>query len=139
AGLAVVGSFRGDEKSGNRKFTALLDGRLIGEDKIKPHYASPFHGIPLDGAVPFPFAMVRRDDAFDYEPAEIAKWKKREKAVHRDIIPLTGNVKKFATTKYYETKDGRWLRYDQISVFSEPEPPKHFDYKSTKWVDVSIW
>ena len=139
AGLAVVGSFKADEKAGGRKFTVLLDGRMIGEDKIKPHYASQFHGIALDGSLKFPFAMVRRDDATFFESAEIAKWKKGEPAAFRDIVPLTGNTKAFATTKYYETRDGRWLRYDQISVFAEPELPKHFDYKSAKWLDVSIW
>ncbi len=139
AGLAVVGSFTADERAGHRKFTVLLDGRLIGEDKIKPHYASPFHGIALDGSVPFPFAMIRRDDAYNFQPDEQSRWKRLEKMTFRDIVPLTGNVKKFATTKYYETKDGRWLRYDQISVFETPEPPKRFDYKTAKWVDVSIW
>jgi hypothetical protein len=139
AGLAVIGSFRADEKAGRRKFTVLLDGRLIGEDKIKPHYASPFHGVALDASIQFPFAMVNRDNATFFEPAEIAKWKKGEPATYRDIVPLTGNTRLYSTTKYYETKDGRWLRVDQISVFSAPEYPKRFDYKNTKWVDVSIW
>lgn len=139
AGLAIVGSFKADEKAGNRKFTVLLDGRLIGEDKIKPHYASPFHGMALDGSVKMPFAIVRRDDAAFYEPAEHSKWKRTEPATLRDIIELTGNTKLFPSTKYYETKDGRWLRVDAISVISTPEWPKKFDYKSTKWIDVSIW
>lgn len=83
--------------------------------------------------------MVRRDDATAFEPAEHSKWKRKEKVPLRDIIPLTGNVKQYSSTKYYETKDGRWLRYNRISVFNAPEPPKHFDPKGTKWVDVSIW
>jgi lipoprotein-anchoring transpeptidase ErfK/SrfK len=140
AGLAVIGSFRSDEKAGMRKFTVLLDGRIIGEDKIKPHFASPFHGIPLDNGPSFPFAIVRRDDATFFEPNDGAKWRKGEPATHREIIPLTGATKMYQATKYYETKDGRWLRVDQISVFSAPpEMPRRFDHKSTKWIDVSIW
>ncbi len=139
AGLAVVGSFRADENAGGRKFAVLLDGRLVGEDKLKPHVASAFHGIPLDDASAFPFAMIRRPEATTFLPEEKSKWKKGEKVSFRDIIPLTGNVKKYSTTKYHETKDGRWLRYDQISVFDTPEAPKRFDFKTTKWVDVSIW
>jgi hypothetical protein len=140
AGLAVIGSFRADEKAGNRKFTVLLDGRLIGEDKIKPHYASPFHGVQLDDSVQFPFAMVRRDDATYFEPGEGARWKRRDAVALREIVPLTGNSKLFSSTKYYEAKDGRWLRVDQISVFTTPpEMPKRFDFHATKWIDVSIW
>lgn len=142
AGLAIVGSFRADEKAGNRKFAVLLDGRLIGEDKLKPHYASAFHGISLedDKAPPFPFAIVRRDDATYFEPATGAKWAPTDPAEYREIIALTGKTKFYSATKYYETKDGRWLRVDQIAVFNTPqEMPKRFDYKTSKWVDVSIW
>jgi hypothetical protein len=139
AGLAVVGSFRADEKAGNRKFSVLLDGRIVGEDKIKPHYASPFHGIPLNESIPFPFAIVRKDTATYFEPGENSKWRKGDAPPYREIVPLTGNTKLYPSTKYYETKDGRWLRMDHISVFTAPEMPKRFDYRSTKWIDVSIW
>ncbi|MFO0658476.1 MAG: L,D-transpeptidase [Polyangiaceae bacterium] len=139
AGVAVLGSFKGDEKSGNRKFTVLLDGRLIGEDKIKPHYASPFHGIPLDGKQKFPFAMVRRETAWFYEDNNTPKWKRRGEAEFREIYQLTGNVKKYNSTKYYETEDGHWLKYEEISVFDKPDPPKTFEWEKEKWIDVSIW
>jgi cytoskeletal protein CcmA (bactofilin family) len=139
AGLAVVGSFRADEKAGNRKFTVLLDGRIVGEDKLKPHYASPFHGIPLDGSLPFPFAIVRKQEATYFEPRDHAKWGRGDEAEFREIVPLTGNTKLYPSTKYYETRDGKWLRMDQISVFNAPEMPKRFDYRTTKWIDVSIW
>ncbi len=139
AGLAVIGSFRGDEKAGFRKFSVLLDGRIIGEDKLKPHYASPFHGMPLDGSIPFPFAMIRREGASYFEPGVGAKWKETGKVDRREVIQLTGNTKFYPATKYYETKDGRWVRMDQLAIFSAPEMPKRFDYRSTKWIDVSIW
>ncbi|HEU4405402.1 MAG TPA: L,D-transpeptidase [Polyangiaceae bacterium] len=140
AGLAIVGSFKGDEKAGGRRFAVLLDGRIIGEDKIKPHYASAFHGVPVGGAYVFPFAMVKREGAPAYAPSPGANWPRAGELAYRDVIPLTGRVKWYASTRYLEAKDGRWLRHDDIAVFDTPsEPPKAFDWQKTKWVDVSIW
>jgi hypothetical protein len=141
AGLAVVGSFRADEKAGSRKFAVLLDGRLVGEDKIKPHYASPFHGIPIGDAtfqMQLPFAIAKQK-AHRYTPAETSRWPRGEDIPFREVIQLTGKTKVYSTNKYYETKDGSWLAYNEISVVAEPnEWPKSFDYKQTKWIDVGI-
>jgi hypothetical protein len=134
AGLAVLGSFLAGAASDHRKFTVLLDGRLIGEDKIKPHYASAFHGIPLDGSSPFPFAMVRRRDAsvFDRAGEEVGR------IAYGGIVPLTGKFFLKDQLYYWEAKDHRWLREDQAAVFDAPPPPQSFDWKTTKWIDVSI-
>jgi hypothetical protein len=134
AGLAVLGSFRTGAASDHRKFTVLLDGRLIGEDKIKPHYASPFHGIPLDGSLPFPFAMIRRRDASLFDRAGDGVGR----ATYADVVPLTGKFYLKDQRYYWETKEGHWLREDQAAVFDTPPAPQSFDWKSTKWIDVSI-
>lgn len=133
AGLAVIGSFRTGKESDRRKFTVLLDGRLIGEDKIKPHEASPFHGIALDGSLPFPFAMVRRRDAsiFDRTAHQVGT------ARYAEVVPLTGKFFLKDQRYFWETKEGHWLREDEAAVFDTPPPPS-FDWKSTKWIDVSI-
>jgi L,D-transpeptidase catalytic domain len=134
AGLAVLGSFRTGKESDHRKFTVLLDGRLIGEDKIKPHLASPFHGIALDGSIPFPFAMVRRRDAqyFDRTGDTLGH------PAYGDIIPLNGKILPKDQRFYFETQDRRWVREDQVAVFDTPPPPTAFDWKKTRWIDVSI-
>ena len=108
AGLAVLGSFRTGKESDHRKFTVLLDGRLIGEDKIKPHFASPFHGIALDGSAPatptFPFAMVRRRDAeyFDRAGDTVGH------PAYGDVIPLNGKILPKDQRFFFETQDRRW-------------------------------
>ncbi len=139
AGLAVLGSFRTGKESDHRKFTVLLDGRLIGEDKIKPHMASPFHGIALDGSAPvpglaFPFAMVRRRDAGYYDRTGDTVGHPS----YGDIVPLNGKVLPKDQRFFFETQDRRWLREDEVAVFDTPPPPTSFDWKHTKWIDVSI-
>ena len=134
AGLAVLGSFRTGKESDRRKFTVTLDGRLVGEDKIKPHLASAFHGIALDGSIPLPFAMVRRRDAelFDRQGDVVGH------PVYGAIVPLNGKLLPKDQRFYFETTDRRWLREDQVAVFDTPQPPTSFDWKHTKWIDVSI-
>jgi hypothetical protein len=134
AGLAILGSFRAGKESDHRKFAVLLDGRLIGEDKIKPHLASPFHGIALDGSLPFPFAMVRRRDAETFDRSGNTTGH----LAYGDIVRLNGKLLPRDQRFYFETEDRRWLREDQVAVFDTPPPPTSFDWKKTKWVDVSI-
>lgn len=141
AGLAVVGSFRADERAGSRKFAVLLDGRMVGEDKIKPHYASPFHGVPLGEptfGITLPFAIAK-GKAYRYSPAETAHWPRGEAVPFREIVQLTGKTKIYPAAKYYEGKDGTWLAFDEIAVVAPPaEWPKSFDHTKTKWIDVGI-
>jgi hypothetical protein len=138
AGLAVIGSFQSGKYSANRKFTVALDGRLIAEDKIKPHFASPFHGVALDkdDSPKFPFAIVRRREAFNYGATSSQKGKHLP---FREIIPLTGKIEQHGQKFFWESKEGHWLHEDEVGVFNYPsEKPKTFDWKTTKWVDVSI-
>jgi hypothetical protein len=142
AGLAILGSFRADEKAGSRKFAVLLDGRIVGEDKLKPHYASAFHGVALDGSLPFPFAMIKRQGAGHYapSPASAHEWPRLGDVTYRDLAPLSGRSRLVDDERYLETRDGRWLRQSEIAVFeAAPELPKRFDPHATKWIDVSIW
>ncbi|MEI7894126.1 MAG: L,D-transpeptidase [Myxococcales bacterium] len=136
AGLAVIGSFRGGKAAASRKFTVTLDGRLIAEDKIKPHFASPFHGLPLNGSTPFPFVIVRRPDGHRYS-AEGRKLSTR--LTWRDVIPLTGKKNLHSNKQHFETKAGFWVHEDDISLFDTPAPPQSFDWKKVKWIDVGIW
>jgi L,D-transpeptidase catalytic domain len=137
AGLAVIGSFTSEHRSAFRKFTVALDGRLIGEEKIKPHYASAFHGIPLGpDTVEFPFAMIRRREAYKYGDSGT---RPGDALAFRDIIPLTGKSELRGENYFYQTKAGYWLRESEAGIFTgQAAPPKAFDWKKTKWIDVSI-
>ncbi len=136
AGLAVIGSFPTGPKSANRKFVVTLDGRLIGEDKIKPHYASSFHGVVVDEKTEFPFAIVRRREAVRYD----SSGKKQKGALpFREIVALTGKKVPQQDKMYWQTKAGYWVKEDDVGVITNsPEPPKKFDWKKVKWVDIGI-
>jgi hypothetical protein len=136
AGLAVIGSFRTGKYSDNRKFVVTLDGRLIGEEKIKPHYPSPFHGMPIGPDTPFPLAIVRKHDASTYGASANDHGKK---LAFREVVPITGKSVLRGQKYFHETKGGEWLHEDEVAIFDYPkEGPKSFDWKHTKWIDVSI-
>ncbi len=136
AGLAVIGSFRAGPKSSNRRFVVALDGRLIAEDKIKPHYASSFHGITLDEKSEFPLAIVRRPEAVRYSEDG---HEQKSHVPFRDVISLTGKRSVAVNKVYWQTKAGYWVKEDDVGVFTnKPEWPKSFDYKTVKWIDICI-
>ncbi len=136
AGLAVIGSFPTGPKSASRKFVVTLDGRLIGEDKIKPHYASSFHGVVIDDKTEFPFAIVRRREAVRYD----AEGDKQKGALpYREIVPLTGKKSPQKAKMFWQTKTGYWVKEDDVGVITNsPPPPTKFDYKKVKWIDIGI-
>jgi hypothetical protein len=136
AGVAVIGEFHTGKYSDNRSFVVTLDGRLIGEDKIKPHYASPFHGVPVGDKYKFPFAIVRKHEAYAYGDSAHDRG---AKLTFRDIIPITGKSVLRGEKYFHQTTDGHWLHEDEVSVFDLPKDgPSSFDWKHTKWIDVSI-
>jgi hypothetical protein len=135
AGLAVIGSIQGDKSSDNRRWVVLLDGRLIAEDKIKPHHASSFHGMKVDASM-FPFGIIRRRENSIYTSPSV---KTSHKATFRDVVPLSGKSTLHNNKMYWQTKDGNWFMEDHIAVFTgQADPPKTFKWKEQKWIDVSI-
>jgi hypothetical protein len=142
AGVALIGNFMSDERGDHRRFAVTVDGRLVPTDKLKPHFASAFHGVVIDGQkVRMPFAFVREKHAHYYEASDkTSRWAETDEAPYRSAVNLTGKVKRFPTVRYAETTDGRWLGVKDIAYVDRPsEPPREFEYAKTKWVDVSIW
>ena len=142
AGLSLAGTFVAGPEAGGRRFAVTIDGRLAPADKLKPHVASAFHGVRVDGdAVKLPIAFVTRRGARAYsETPGRSKWKKGDELTYRSVIALTGRDRMYPTVRYLETTDGRWLDIADVAYVEKPEKlPSEFDATATKWLDVSIW
>jgi hypothetical protein len=150
AGVAIIGSFLSVDPEAKKKapattrrFAITVDGRLVPTDKLKPHVASAFHGVKVDEKTKLPFAFVKKQGAWAYEESNVGyRWPKHEEVTFRSIIPLTGELRRYTKARYLETVDHRWLSVDDVAYVDVPgkdDWPKEFDYKNTKWIDVSIW
>lgn len=160
AGVALIGSFVADGEAApagedGRRFAVTADGRLIPTDKLKPEFPSAFHGVVIsngaDGSsIKVPFAFIKKPHAHAYDEGEAisSHWEKHGELAYRSVVQLTGKERKYPKRRYLQMSDGRWCdvadigfigRLDSTNDDEKDDWPKEFDYKSTKWIDVSIW
>lgn len=136
-GLAFIGSFPTGPESLNRRFAITTDLRLAPTTKVKPDTGSPWHGVELTDDFTLPLAFVRTRNAHDYELVG-------DKAVpgkelpHREIIPLTGRMRRIEGVRYYRTRDGRYVSQLDVGLAVEPSRWPVVAEKGEKWIDVSI-
>jgi lipoprotein-anchoring transpeptidase ErfK/SrfK len=151
-GLAVVGAFATGPDALRRSFAITTDLRLVPADRLKPDTASPFHGIELSGDLTLPMALVRaecdpkatRSCAHAYRitgsnPLKLEVHQLARTYPHRSVIALTGKRTDYIEgMRYYETKDGAWVRGVDIGVASAPTNWPETATIGQKWIEVSI-
>jgi lipoprotein-anchoring transpeptidase ErfK/SrfK len=155
-GLALIASFQTGSESLSRRFAVTVDLRLVPGDKLKPHTASTFHGVELADSLSLPMAFVRQhcDSNKALPCAHLYRFEKGGGGpmstggdqVHkleatlpfRTVVPLSGNKRVVEQSRYYETKDGRWLRGSDINMAALPEQWPIGAKAGKKWIEVSI-
>lgn len=131
AGVALVGSFVAGPEAQSRRFAITTDARLIPTDKLKADSGSPFHGADIRG-VGLPVAFAGKEGATNIgadSEVELAP---------RTFVALTGKVRQRGKSRLVETRDGAWLKSDQLRTASKPGDLPWFAKGTTKWIDVSI-
>ncbi len=138
AGVALVDTFVAGPEAQNRRFAVSVDGRLLPADKLKADTASAFHGKELSGElslpVAFPYARVTRAYRIASSGLEVTR-----KLARREMVPLTGRVKRTRGIRFVETEQGDWLRSRDLKIAAEPSSLPWFARGKTRWVDLSIF
>lgn len=133
AGLALIGSFMGDD----RRFAITTDARLVPTSKLKPAMGSTWHGVDMTKGWELPLAFVHREGAHRYDVARRAMDKDGKLEWHT-TVQLTGKVTKIGSTRLVEAKDGSWLLDRDIAIAVKPSELPSFAKGSQKWIDISI-
>ncbi len=136
AGMALIGTFVADETAQGRRFAVTTDARLIPADRLKADSGSPFHGADIKN-VGLPVAFGRSKDA-SYWSHDGGKMKRGERVPHRELIPLTGNVRGSGASRMVETRDGQWLKSADLRTIPKTSTLPPYARKGTKWIDISI-
>ena len=134
AGLALIGSFMGDE---DRRFALTTDARLVPTSKLKPAPASAFHGVDTSQGWELPLAFITKPDAERYDVSRRALDKKGPIAWH-SAVQLTGKSTKLGDVRLVEAKDGTWIRDDDAAIAVKPSELPSFAKGNKKWIDISI-
>jgi hypothetical protein len=146
-GLALIDAFNVGPEFGNRAMAVTTDLRLVPASKMKPNVGSQWHGVELTDEFTLPIAFAYNHAK---EPKDLHKSIKTFKIdgekvttgsslVFRQAVALSGKDKTIADTRYFETKDGRWLRKQDIIIARKPDEwPAAFATGTTKWIDLAV-
>ncbi len=146
-GLAFIDAFDVGPAYADRAMAVTTDLRLVPISKLKPNVGSQWHGVELrdDFTLPIAFAYNHSKDPKELHKSVPAwrlegdKVKQDGKLVFRQAVPLTGKDKTIGETRYFEMKDGRWLKKGDITIARKPDEwPAAFAKGSQKWIDLSV-
>ncbi|WP_437602770.1 L,D-transpeptidase [Sorangium sp. So ce590] len=136
-GLSLIGSFPTGPESLNRRFAITTDLRLAPATKIKPDTGSPWHGVELNEQLTLPLAFVRARNARDVQ-IQGDKATPGKELPFRDVVPLTGRMRRIEGVKYYRTKDQRYVSQLDVGLAVAPSVWPQVAEKGEKWIEVSI-
>jgi hypothetical protein len=136
AGVALIGTFVAGEKAQHRRFAITTDARLIPADKLKADSGSPFHGQSIR-ELGLPVAFARKAGATWWDLRD-GKLERGERLGWREMISLTGTVRRLQGVRMVEARNGRWLRSQDLKTAAKPSKLPGWARRGVKWIDISI-
>ncbi len=127
-------------ESDGRKWGLTTDLSLLPLDRLIPVKASQFSGVPLEGEEDLPLVFVRSRRQFLYQgtPGEGAMSPSRA-IKFREAFHLTGREEKVGGSRFYETRDGSFIKeHRQLVHVARRESMPKWAKKDRSWIDVSI-
>jgi lipoprotein-anchoring transpeptidase ErfK/SrfK len=140
-GLAFIDAFTTGADGNFRQFAVTTDLRLVPASKLKPNTGSQWHGVELAGDFTLPIAFAHAN-AKEHKNTKCWRLdgapKEDGELVFRQAVALTGKDKTVGGTRYFEMKDGRWLKKNDIIIARKPDEWPAFAKGTQKWVDISV-
>ncbi len=139
SGVAFAGSFLADGGASGekRRFAVTADGRVVPTDRLKPALGSAWHGLDLE-KLGLPIAFIHKLGVHGYSLARGKAIKHEDELERRAAVPLTGKFRTVEGVRYEESRDGDWLRAQDLVVIVKRHKLPDFAKGTQKWLDVSI-
>ncbi len=137
SGLAITGTVTTDGGPAPRKFGITPDGRLIPIDRLKASLGSIWHGIDVE-KIGLPIGFIHRNQVHAYSLERGKATALDEEHERRTPIALTGRFRTVNGIRFEQSKEGYWLRAQDIIVVVRRSKFPDFAKGTQKWIDVSI-
>lgn len=137
SGVAITGSIGVDAGSTQRRFGVTGDGKLVPIDRLKPALGSTWHGVDLD-KVGLPVAFVHKLGVHTFSFSKGKAVKHDEEVERKAAVPLTGKFRTVEGVRYEETREGEWMRAQDLVMIVKRHKYPDFAKGQQKWLDVSI-
>lgn len=136
--MAIVGSWTApDESHEPQRLGLRLDGQFVRADDLEAAQGSTFEGRSLSADQGLPLAFVVRRGVRLFSLDGDAPVKKDELEYH-DVMQLSGRFRTTEGERFYERKDGAWVRHKDITLLQTRSELPEFATGTQKWVDVSV-
>jgi hypothetical protein len=121
-----------------RKFGLSVDLDLMPLDRLEPVRPSAFAGIELDDQTPLPVAFVRQKGASLYAGHPHQGLRPERALAFREPLALSGKRLRSGGIEYLETRDGRWLRDQNLTIVPKMSQKPGWATPGRTWIDISI-
>ncbi len=148
AAMAVVGSWKAKEPSGNEARLALLtDGHFVRASDLEAAKGSDFTGVELgkNQDLPVAFVVKRGVRSFRVNGTDAEKGDLLE---YHTELSLSGRFRSLGSVKYWafdgaalrpsNAGDELWVRHQDVTVVQKRTAFPEFVKDDTRWLDVSI-
>jgi hypothetical protein len=133
SGVALTGSL----SLSGRRFGVTADGRLVPTDRLKPALGTTWHGVDVE-KIGLPVAFVHKNGVHLWALARGKGTKRDDEVERRTPVPLTGKFRTVEGVRFEETREGEWLRAQDLVVIVKRHKFPDFARGQQKWIDVSI-
>lgn len=136
--MAIVGSWTApDESREPQRLGLRMDGTFVRADDLEAAAGSDFRGFPIGEEIELPVAFVVRRgvSAWKLDKSDVQK---RDVLGYHERIPLTGRYRTIQDRRFWEAKDGRWIRHKDVTLARQRYEFPEFVKEGTKWLDVSV-
>jgi hypothetical protein len=137
SGLALAGAFMAEGPGSMRHFGVTPDGLVVPLDRMKPLLGTTWHGLDLEG-VGLPVAFIHKQGVHTFTLRKGKAAKNEDELERRAVVPMSGKFRTVEGVKYQETRQGEWLRAQDLVVVVKRTKLPDFARGKQKWIDVSI-
>ncbi|MCC6527347.1 MAG: L,D-transpeptidase [Polyangiaceae bacterium] len=138
SGMPIAGVVTAGSGKDERRFGVLPDGRFLPLDRVAPALGSGWHGSDLR-EIGLPLAFAVRSGVRDWKLLPSAKVEVGDDELDAlEAIPLTGRFRTVNESKYYYTRDDRWVRARDLIIIPKRDKFPDFATPTQKWIDVSL-
>ena len=134
SGFALLSTFDHDE----RRFGLTTELAVIPLDRTRVIRPSTFSGLSLDEQRSLPVAFIKTRHAVRYRSEGTGGFSRGEPLAWREAVPLASGVRRGGGSTFLETKDGTWVRADQVVRVDRFKQAPAWATQGRKWIDVSI-
>jgi hypothetical protein len=131
-------SFQGvvaDERG--RRYLLATNLTVVPADRVWMFRPSEFHGVEVGGENEAPLAWTRRQGRPRYE-RQGGRFQEKGSVGPRTAVWLSGKREEAGGEVYWETRQGDWVRGDQVSVVETPTDLPKGVGEQERWIDVSL-